>query len=333
MLNLSSLEGKKVFITGATGLIGRAIVMRLLSYKGGNPITVIALVRDKNKADKIFSGLKNENLQYIVGDVSNIKLDNMGIDYIIHGTSQTSSKAFVDGPAEVIIDNFNGTKNLLEFARINDVKSFVYLSTMEVYGVNLDDEKVYEDNPSYLNTMQPRSCYPESKRLCECLCASFANEYSVPAKVIRLTQTFGEGVNYDDGRVFAEFARCAIEGRNIVLNTKGETKRNYLYIDDAVDAILTVLLFGKNGEAYNAANEETYCSIYEMAKMVAENFGNGKTSVVISQNDDIEKHGYAPTLKMNLSCNKLKALGWEATTDLQGAYCHMIEYMKRNKRN
>ena len=70
--------------------------------------------------------------------------------------------------------------------------------------------------------------------------------------------------------LFAEFARCAIEKRNIVLKTKGETERCYLDISDAVSAILTVLLNGKIGEIYTAANEETYCSIYEMAKLVAE---------------------------------------------------------------
>ena len=118
--------------------------------------------------------------------------------------------------------------------------------------------------------MNVRSSYPESKRLCESLCSAYASEYGVPAKVVRLTQTFGVGVSYNDGRVFAEFARCAIEGRDIVLKTKGQTKRNYIDIDDAVNAIFTVLLKGVAGEAYNVANEDTYCSIYEMANMVAE---------------------------------------------------------------
>ena len=76
-------------------------------------------------------------------------------------------------------------------------------------------------------------------------------------------------MEYNDGRVFADFARCVIEKRDIILKTKGETKRSYLYTEDAVCAILTVMLNGESGQAYNVANEETYCSIYEMAQLVA----------------------------------------------------------------
>ena len=102
--------------------------------------------------------------------------------------------------------------------------------------------------------MTARSSYAESKRACESLCTAYVSQYNVPAKVLRLTQTFGPGVKYDDGRVFAEFARCVIEGRDIVLHTKGETKRNYLFTEDAVDAILTVLKKGEAGEPRNRNN-------------------------------------------------------------------------------
>lgn len=129
--------------------------------------------------------------------------------------------------------------------------------------------------------MSVRACYPESKRMCENLCACYMKEYGVPVNIVRLTQTFGPGVEYDDGRIFAELARCVIEKRDIVLHTKGETKRNYLFTKDAVNAIITVLLHGENGQAYNAANEETYCSILEMANMVAKKCGKGDIKVKI----------------------------------------------------
>ena len=77
-----------------------------------------------------------------------------------------------------------------------------------------------------------------------------------------------------------------------------------MYTADAVSAIFTVLLNGKSGEAYNAANEETYCSIYEMAQMVADTCGNEQISVEIEEQDSVEKLGYAPTLKMNLDTSK-----------------------------
>jgi nucleoside-diphosphate-sugar epimerase len=194
---------------------------------------------------------------------------------------------------------------------------------MEVYGAPETDDKIFESSGTDLDTMSVRSSYPESKRMCESLCASYASQYGVPAKVLRLTQTFGPGVRYDDGRVFAEFARCAIEKRDIVLHTKGETCRSYLYTADAASAILTVLAFGAVGEAYNAANEATYCSIYEMAQMVANECASGDITVRIEL-EDTSKFGYAPVLHMNLDTFKLRSLGWEAAVGLKDQFDRMI---------
>ena len=155
-------------------------------------------------------------------------------------------------------------------------------------------------------------------------------EYGVPSKVVRLTQVFGPGVEYSDSRVFAEFARCVIEERDIILKTKGETKRNYLYTKDAAEAIFAVLLKGKNGEAYNAANEEIYCSIYDMAHLVATRCAQGKIKVTIDETD-VSQCGYMPILKMNLDTNKLKKLGRLPGTDLEQMYFKMIEDMKKNQ--
>lgn len=328
-MNISILNGKKILVTGATGLIGQALIKFLL--KTNDYFRIIAVVRNERKAREIFSEYMGSNLEFIVSDVCTLKNENLGIDYIIHGASQTASEAFVKKPVETIMTSFNGTRNMLEFARVNPVNSFVYLSSMEVYGMPTDDEKINELYSACIDPMNVRACYPESKRICENLCASYSSEYGVPTKIVRLTQTFGPGVRYDDSRVFAEFARCAIENRNIILKTKGQTKRNYLYIEDAVSAILTVLLYGKVGEAYNAANEETYCSIYEMACLVAEKCASGKISVEIKEVKDILKFGYAPTLYMNLDTSKLKALGWSPTTNLQEMYQNMIAYMIKIK--
>ena len=330
-MNLCDFEGTKVLITGASGLIGKALVRSLILHNGVKPINVYALVRNKEKASSVFADVPQEHLHYIVSDVCDLLPENLGIAYVIHGASKTASKEFVSEPVEVILGSVNGTKALLEFSRVNNVKGFVYLSTMEVYGTPENDSKIFEGCSNNIDTMNVRSSYPESKRLCESLCSAYASEYGVPAKVVRLTQTFGVGVSYNDGRVFAEFARCAIEGRDIVLKTKGQTKRNYIDIDDAVNAIFTVLLKGVAGEAYNVANEDTYCSIYEMANMVAEKFGNGKVKVRIEEAEDIEKLGYAKTLKMNLSADKLKKLGWNAENSLETIYNKMIGFMKNNK--
>lgn len=330
MFNTEMIRGKRFLITGATGLVGQAVIkyLRALNCE----VDIIALVRNKEKAVKIL-GEETKKFRYLIGDIKFVEIENLAINYIIHGASQTSSKAFVYEPVETIMTAFLGTKNMLEVGKKNAVESFVYLSSMEVYGYPLTDEKINENYNSNLDPMTVRSCYPESKRMCENLCVSYASEYGIPAKVVRLTQTFGPGVSYMDGRVFAEFARCVIEKKNIILKTKGETKRNYLYIEDAVKAILTVLLEGNSGEAYNVANEETYCSIFEMANMVVENWSNSGIQVLIDDKKNTEKLGYAPVLHMNLDTSKIRKLGWKPECDLKTMFDRMISYMKIQKDN
>lgn len=324
-INREKLAGSRVLISGATGLLGQYLVRFLAGYCG---CRVTAVVRNLEKARKRFGDLEGQ-VEYILSDITALEAENRAVDYIIHGASITSSKSFCTEPAEVIYASVEGTRRMLEFARSNPVKSFVFLSTMEVYGAPLSDDRIDEEHGTDLNTMSVRSSYPESKRLCESLCTAYCAEYLVPARVVRLTQTMGPGVEYDDPRVFAEFARCAIEGRDIVLHTTGDTKRSYLYLADACVAILTVLVEGKKGEAYNAANESTYCSIREMAETVAVQVAEKWIRVKIEPDRELESaRGYAPVLKMNLDTTKLRKLGWKPETGLCAMYRRMMDCMQ-----
>lgn len=323
-INSGKIDGSTVLISGATGLIGKYLVRFLAQYCR---CRVIAVVRDMEKAEKLWYSLRNQ-VEYIHSDITQLKERDMGVDYMIHGASITSSRSFSDRPAEVIKISVDGTRRMLEFARRNPVRSFVYLSTMEVYGAPQKEDKIFEKDGTNLDTMSVRSSYPESKRLCENLCAAYLSEYNVPARSVRLTQTFGPGVEYEDGRVFAEFARCVKEKRDIMLHTKGETKRSYLYLADACTAILKVMTEGISGEAYNAANEETYCSIKEMAGVVAAENARGGIQVRVEPEDRLLKErGYAPAFCMNLDTSKLQGLGWKPETGLYEMYERMIRCM------
>lgn len=303
------LSGKTVLVTGATGLIGYTLVNGLLyaNRRKGLDVTVVALVRDEKRARKRF-GEEADELIFAVGSVEDLPEFDGPIDYIVHGASQTASKAFVCQPVETILTAVNGTENVLELARQKQVSGLTYLSSMEMYGFPEKGHKVTEKETGGFSPLEIRNSYPLSKLLCENLCCAYASEYGVPAKILRLTQTFGLGVNYNDGRVFAEFGRCVLEKRDIVLKTKGETERSYLYTVDAAAAILTVLLKGEVGEAYNAADESTYCSIAEMAQTVAEMGGIG----VQYDLQDVQQHGYSRTLYMDLDTSRLQGLGWHS---------------------
>ena len=303
------LAGKTLFITGATGLIG-ATVINALNYASKVKqlnLKLLALVRDRNRAEERFRDILGDGvLSFAVGSVEQLPDIDIPIDYIIHGASQTASREFVSHPVETLETTLLGTMNLLKLAKEKKVSGFVYLSSMEVYGYPEKGHKVKENEIGSFAPMNLRNCYPIGKIASENLCCSYASEYPLPAMSIRLTQTFGAGVNYNDTRVFAYFARCVKEQADIVLKTKGETERCYLYTTDAATAILTVLLNGKPGKIYNAADEATYCSIAEMAEKVAENGG----IKVVYDIQDAAANGFPDTLYMDLDTSELKKLGW-----------------------
>lgn len=321
------LHKKTVFVTGATGLIGYTLVSGLTyaSREHGLDLKIIALVRNLQKAQEKYSAqLQSGNeLSFVVGTVEQLPDISEKIDYVVHGASQTASRAFVEQPVETLCTAINGTQNVLELARQRHVQGMVYLSSMEVYGQPLKGHAVKEEEIGTFSPANVRNCYPLGKLACESLCSAYAHEYELPVKIIRLTQTFGPGIKQDETRIFGEFARCIMEKKNVVLKTKGETERCYLYTIDAATAILQVMLCGQKGEAYTAANKSTYCSIFQMAQMVAE---IGKVSVAYEL-QDVEKMGYAPTLYMKLDTSKLENLGWEPTVNLKNMYRRMIETM------
>jgi nucleoside-diphosphate-sugar epimerase len=325
----NQLQGKSVLVTGGTGLIGSTVIKSLCYANTAKKLQlkIFALVRNLEKAARML-GNENEVLHFLQGSVEKLPEINEPVDYIIHGASPTASLFFVEHPVETIRIAVQGTSSLLNLAKEKAVKSFVYLSSMEVYGAPQADTLIPESQGCTLDSMVVRSCYPIAKRLCENLCASYAQEYDVSAKVIRLAQTFGSGVLKDDQRVFAEFARDAMEGKDIVLQTSGTSKREYLYTADAVTAILTVLLKGQDGEAYNAGNPETYCSIAEMAQLVARNIAETKIQVQSPLSNFDNNFKYPPTHLLHLDVSKLVKIGWKPIRGLKEMYLRMMAGMK-----
>ena len=292
-------------------------------------IHIIAMVRNEEKGKKMFSHLIGRgDVELLVGDINRPVVYSDSVDYIIHGASATSSKYFVSNPVETIYTALDGTSNILKFATEKKINGMVYLSSLEVYGTpEKDADLITENDYGYIEPLSVRSSYSEGKRMVECLCASYAKEYDVPVKVARLSQTFGAGVAYDDGRVFAEFARCAIEGKNIVLHTEGKTVRTYCYTIDAVTALLTILAKGQAGEAYNVTNMDTAISIYDMAKLVSGILPESNIAVERDIPEDLASFGYNPEMIVKLDSTKLQKLGWKATVGLREMYERLIESM------
>lgn len=328
------LKNATVLVTGATGLIGYNLVCGLAyaDIKKALNMHILALVRDKSKATEKYVSLIKDyvTLDFIEGSVEKLPAIEEKIDFIIHGASPTASLYFVEHPVETIKTAVNGTMNLLDLAVSKSVKGFVYLSSMEVYGAPKTEDVLTEKDLGYMDPLNVRNCYPESKRLCESLCASYAQEYNLSVMSVRLAQTFGLGVDKDDKRVFAEFARCAVKGEDIVLLTDGKSKRCYLYTMDAVSAILTVLLKGEAGQAYNAGNPETYCSIREMADFVSKKISLKPIRIIYAENKmDCKK--FSPPHFYNLGIEEIGRLDWKPKKTLEEMYRYIIYGFKNEK--
>lgn len=330
----SELKGKSILITGATGLLGSQLIrfFDFLNNQKSYDMKIYALARNVKKVNEIFDDIKSDsNIMFFYGDVLQLPTITEDVDYIIHGASITSSKDFISKAVETIDIAVNGTLNMLRLAKDKNVKGFLYLSSMEAFGITDGKGEVREDNLGYIDISSPRSSYMESKRMCENLCACYSNEYDLDIKSIRLTQTIGVGIAYDDSRVAAYFARSVLEGNDIVLKTEGKTKRPILYSSDAISAILFVLLKGKRGEIYTAANPSTFNTIKETAEIIVEKIAQNQIKLKFDIKDIPREYAQNVNLNLNLNVDKLKSLGWNPQVGLEEAYRRYISGMKNSK--
>lgn len=329
-LPFEEFRNRSFLITGATGLIGSLLVRALLYCNRVHDLKlkIYAVVRNVEKARGIF-GADTAELEYVVADLAGDEVEgSFDCDYVIHAAAVTTSKLMVSDPVGTIRTAIDGTEKLLKLAVEKKAKSFVYISSMEVYGQPKTEGKTAEKDLGYIDIGTVRSCYPEGKRMCECLCNAYASQYGLNVKSARLAQTFGAGILPTENRVFAQFAKSAMNGEDIVLHTTGESEGNYVYTADAVRAILLLLVKGASGEAYNIANEESHTTIRNMAELVAEKIAGNVIRVVLDIPEDGSSLGYAPPVKMWLDASKMRALGWKPEVSLTDSYRRMIAYMK-----
>lgn len=322
MINLNIFHGSNFLITGGTGLIGSSIVNYLINIDCN--IRISLPVRDIEKARTVYNHCEAD-ITFIKCDLfeylSNITEE---FDYIIHCASPTSGSYMIAHPVETYEFAVESTRKLLLYSKTHNVKSMIFVSSLEYYGQILDDREISEDMVGYINPISARSSYPLGKRAAEYLCTAYVQEFSVPVKIARLTQTFGPGVSKDDNRVFAQFARSIINNEDIILHTNGESAKPYCYTIDCVSAILYILLKGINGEAYNVANANTYISIKDMAEFLRDNF-NPKIKVRIEPHPEM---GYAPITKLRLSTEKLESLGWRPKYNLKQMFENLINSLR-----
>ena len=330
-IDWSKLKERSILISGATGMIGSFLVDVLLEKNNKDKMncTVYALGRSEEKLKSRFSKhIDDSHLVFLQYDIQEpLSYDNIGtVDYVVHLASNTHPFLYSTDPIGTILTNVLGVKNMLDFSVKHHATRFAFASSNEMYGENRGDVELFtEDYCGYINCNTLRAGYPESKRCGEALCQAYKTQKGLDIVIPRLTRTFGPTMSMSDTKAASQFINKGIMGEDIVLKSAGTQYFSYTYVADAVSGLLTVLLSGENGEAYNIADESGDIMLKDFAAIVAEISG---TSVVFEIPDAIEAAGYSKATKARLDGSKLKALGWKPQFDIRTGIEKTLEILK-----
>lgn len=311
------LAGKKVLVTGANGMICSAVVDALmcLNDRLGLGVGIYAASRSRERlANRFGKCTERDDFFFVEYDALKPFCFEGRLDFIIHGAGNADPKAIMAEPVETMAANIEGTRQLLEYAARHTDCRLLYVSSSEVYGKRQSREPYKEGDYGYVDLLDPRSCYPSAKRAAETLCVSYNKEYATDTVIVRPGHVYGPTMTARDSRASSQFAREAMDGKDIVMKTPGTQLRSYCYVVDCATAILAVLLNGNSGEAYNISNRDSVVTIRQMAEAFAE---AGGVRLVFEAATEAEMSGYNAMDNSSLDASKLESLGWKALTNME----------------
>lgn len=303
---------KRVLVTGASGLLPAYMVETLLylNRRFGLNVTVTALVRSyDNFARRFASYLDDNHLQVLVQDVTEPVVLSQPHHFIIHAASNASPKYFGQDPVGTIKANVMGTMQLLDLARQHPVEAFLYFSSGEVCGSG-SQIPTGESDYGYLDPTDVRSCYAESKRIGENMCACWYQQFQVPTKIVRPSHTFGPGMRLDDGRVFSDFVASIVQHQPLLIKSDGKASRAFCYVSDATIGYFLAMVKGEGGTPYNVGNDLAEYSVNALADMLVDTFADEQVSIHRQHQHTISSYLPSPFSRCCPEISRIKALGW-----------------------
>jgi Nucleoside-diphosphate-sugar epimerases len=328
-IDWGQIDNSTILITGASGLIGTVLIDALM-YKNITEnlnIKLIALVRDKEKAINRFSEYVNNDLFKIIqGDITkDIVIEEKRIDYIINLAANTHPALYASEPIKTIETIIDGLKKILNLAVEHDVKRVINTSSVEIYGENRGDvEKFREDYCGYIDCNTIRAGYSESKRVAESISQAYIAEKKLDIVSIRLGRVYGPTFQESDSKATSQFIRSAVARQDIILKSEGKQEYSYVYVADAVTAFLLLLTRGKNGEAYNVANDEVK-SFYDTATILAK---LSDKVVKFEIPSPTEFKGYSVVQRALMDSGKIDELGWKSKYQLEDGMTRTVHILR-----
>jgi len=250
---------KNLLITGGAGFIGSHLVDRLL----GTDVDHITVVDDFNdfydpsiKRANINEHLKDPRYQLNEVDIRDQTaleqvFKNKNFDCVVHLAARAGVRPSLTEPQLYTETNINGTLNLLELARHNNIKQFVFGSSSSVYGINAK-VPFSEDDP----IRQPISPYAATKGAGELLCHTYAHLYGLRCICLRFFTVYGPRQRPD--LAIHKFAKLITQGKPIPVFGDGTTRRDYTYVDDIIDGVMAAIVYDKRDyEVINLGESRT----------------------------------------------------------------------------
>lgn len=293
---------QRILITGGAGFIGSNLARHLLS-KGYSVDCVDNLIT--GRLASISDLRENKNFSFFNYDITDP-------DFVMAFSQRPYSKIFhlacptgvpnIELLGKEMLETCSvGTSQTLEVAMACNAK-LVAASSAEIYG----DPEVFPQIETYagnVDPMGPRSAYEEGKRFVEALVALYARKYGLNAKIVRIFNTFGEGMSPEDQRVIPQFIGRIITGGPVTIFGDGSQKRTFLHVDDLIRGLEIVIEEGRPGEAFNIGGTEAL-TILELVHLIEESLDR-KIAVEHQPHFITDHHGRLP------DTSKMQALGWK----------------------
>lgn len=320
--DMQALAGKRVFVTGAAGLIGTVFVDAMMeANRHGAHIRIIAADREKVRSEVRFARHAGSPDLVLVGmNVRDPMPEDHPFDVCIAAASNTSPLDYAAHPVNTALTNLLGAQNALEAARKCGGR-VLFCSSVEVYGNARDNESFREEDTGRLNLANARASYPESKRAAEALCQSYHSEFGVRTNVARICRVFGPTVIPGDTKAPSQFISNAVRGEDIVLKSNGLQFYSWLHVSDCVSAMFAILARGEDGLAYNVADASCDASLRDFARFAADAAG---TRLVFDLPTEAEKRGYSKTTRAVMDAIRLRSLGWKPALSLQAGISRTV---------
>lgn len=255
-----------------------------------------------------------------------------GAHFVIHAASIASPSFYRRFPLETIDANIWGLRSILDFYRgSKSLKGLLFFSSSEIYGdpdqAAIPTEETYRGNVACVG---PRACYDESKRFGETLCYVFANKFAMPITVARPFNNYGPGMRTTDLRLPADFARCVVEKRDIVILSDGSPTRTFCYVSDALAGYLLCLLHGRF-DTFNIGTEKPEIMVRELAEIYraagADIFGYSG-AVRYDKSEDPDYMTDNPNRRCPIISKARRELGYDPVVPIDDGVRRYLKFLK-----